>query len=39
MDKRFHRGNIQIKTLQNAGHFLWIDQMPIVKAAFKSFIK
>lgn len=37
-DKRFHRNNIEIKTLHDAGHFLWLDQMAIVKEVFNSFI-
>lgn len=38
MDKRFHRKNIEIKTLQDAGHFIWMDQMTTVREAFNSFI-
>lgn len=37
-DKRFQRNNIEIKTLQDAGHFLWIDQMATVKEVFNSFL-
>lgn len=30
-DKRFQRKNIKIETLENAGHFLWVEQMASVK--------
>ncbi len=36
-DKRFHRPNILMKKIQNAGHFPWIEQMALVKDAFKEF--
>lgn len=37
-DERFHRNNIMIKTIQNAGHFVWLDNMPGVNEAFTSLL-
>lgn len=37
-DRRFHRHNIEIRTIQNAGHFVWYDNMAIVQEAFNSFV-
>lgn len=39
VDKRFHRQNIKIETLKNAGHFLWIEQMAMVKSLFNAFFE
>lgn len=36
-DKRFSRKNINIKKIQDAGHFPWLEQMEIVKSKFQSF--
>ncbi len=36
-DKRFHRQNIVMKKIQNAGHFPWLEQMAMVKDVFKEF--
>ncbi len=38
-DPRFHRGNIEINTIPNAGHFVWFDNMALVKKTFNSFIR
>ena len=38
-DARFQRENITIKRVQNAGHFPWLEQMAIVKEAFRAFTK
>lgn len=38
-DARFHRNNIEMMSLQNAGHFLWFDQMEIVKNALNRFLR
>jgi len=38
-DKRFDRTNILLKTIPNAGHFPWIEQMEAVKAAFSELLK
>ncbi len=36
-DKRFSKKNISIETIQDAGHFPWLEQMQIVKGKFKLF--
>jgi pimeloyl-ACP methyl ester carboxylesterase len=36
-DTRFHRPNILMKKVQNAGHFPWLEQMDVVKASFNDF--
>ena len=36
-DKRFHRGNIMLTKITDAGHFPWFEQMTTVKQAFNNF--
>ncbi len=36
-DTRFQRKNIAMNKIQNAGHFPWLEQMTIVKEAFRAF--
>lgn len=38
-DKRFNRKNITMNKIQNAGHFPWLEQMTIVKEAFRALAK
>jgi pimeloyl-ACP methyl ester carboxylesterase len=38
-DIRFNRKNIAMKKIHNAGHFPWLEQMTIVKEAFRAFMK
>lgn len=37
-DNRFARKNIQIKTINGAGHFPWLENIEAVKASFDSFL-
>jgi len=37
-DKRFHRNNISMVTIENAGHMPWVEDMASVKSAFNKFI-
>ena len=36
-DQRFHRDNIEMISIPNAGHFPWIDQADLVNGIFSSF--
>ena len=38
-DRRFHRENILLRKIANAGHFPWIEDMQAVRDAFKVFIE
>lgn len=38
-DTRFQRKNITMNKIQNAGHFPWLEQMTIVKEAFRALAK
>ncbi len=38
-DIRFHRNNIEIANILNAGHFPWIEQASLIKNIFNSFIE
>lgn len=38
-DERFKRPNITQVVIEEAGHLPWLEQMPMVKAAFEQFVK
>lgn len=38
-DQRFHRNNIEMISIPNAGHFPWVEQEKLVKDVFCSFVE